>query len=106
MTKFSVKEWIDNVGAKWEPRDVAFVNDTALRIAMVNGAYEWHTHQEEDELFLVVKGRIFIDTKEGTVELNEMEGFVVKKGIRHRSRTEEPAWVLLVEPTRTKTLGH
>ena len=106
MTKFIVKEWVDRVREKWEPLDITFVNDTALRIAKVEGAYDWHTHQDEDELFLVVKGRIFIDTEEGTVELNEMEGFVVRKGLRHRSRTEAPAWVLLVEPTRTKTLGY
>lgn len=105
MTKFIVKEWVDKAGEKWEPLDITFVNDTALRIAKLEGAYEWHTHQDEDEMFLVVKGQVFIETKDGTVELNEMEGFVVRKGLRHRSRTEKPAWVLLVEPTRTKTLG-
>lgn len=106
MTKFIVKEWIDRAGEKWEPLDITFVNDTALRIAKLEGAYDWHTHQDEDEMFLVIKGQVFIDTKEGTIELNEMEGFVVRKGLRHRSRAEKPAWVLLVEPTRTKTLGY
>ncbi len=105
MNKININQLIDQVQNKWEPRDVCFVNDTALRIAKVEGAYEWHTHQEEDELFLVVKGHVFIDTEEGTVELHENECFVVSKGLRHRSRTDGPAWVLLVEPTRTKTLG-
>jgi mannose-6-phosphate isomerase-like protein (cupin superfamily) len=105
MNKININQLIDQVQNKWEPRDVCFVNDTALRIAKVEGAYEWHTHQEEDEMFLVIKGNVFIDTKEGTVELHENECFVVRKGLRHRSRTDGPAWVLLVEPTRTKTLG-
>jgi len=105
MSKIVIDQLIGFTQEKWEPRDVAFVNDTALRICKVDGAYEWHTHQNEDELFLVVKGCVFIDTEEGTVELNQNEGYLVKKGVRHRSRTLEPAWVLLVEPTRTKTLG-
>ncbi len=109
MKKFVIRELLDQMKDKWEPQDVAFTNDTALRMCKLEGAYHWHTHQAEDELFLVLKGKIFIDTDshEGTVELGEMEGFVVKRGTRHRSRTEngQPAWVLLVEPTKTKTLG-
>jgi mannose-6-phosphate isomerase-like protein (cupin superfamily) len=105
MKKIVINRLIDEAKEKWIPQDVCFVNETALRICKVEGAYDWHTHQEEDEFFLVVKGHVFIDTEEGSVELNENEGFVVRKGLRHRSRTEGPAWVLLVEPTRTKTLG-
>jgi len=107
MKKVIFQELIGKVNEKWEPEDVAFVNDAALRIAKVEGAYDWHTHPTEDEFFLVLKGKVFIDTNtdDGTVELNEMEGYRVKRGVRHRSRTEAPAWVLLVEPTRTKTKG-
>ena len=104
MNKIIISRLVDFIQEKWTPKELAFVNDTALRMAKLEGEYKWHTHQEEDEFFLVVKGHIFIDTEEGTVELNEMEGFVVRKGLRHRSRCEEPAWVLLVEPIKTKTL--
>jgi len=107
MKKVIFNNLIETVKEKWEPEDIAFINDTALRIAKVDGTYQWHTHPGEDEFFLVLKGNIFIDTNsaEGTVELKEMEGYLVKRGIRHRSRTENPAWVLLVEPTRTETKG-
>ncbi len=105
MQKIDVHKAIAEAQDKWEPRDLCFVNDTAMRIAKLDGPYEWHTHQGEDEFFLVVQGHIFIDTEEGSVELSEMEGFVVKKGMRHRSRSDAPAWVLLVEPTKTKTKG-
>jgi len=99
MKKVIFNNLIETVKEKWEPEDVAFINDTALRIAKVDGAYQWHTHPGEDEFFLVLKGNIFIDTNtEGTVELKEMEGYLVKRGVRHRSR-------LLVEPTKTKTKG-
>ncbi len=106
MSKVIFQEIIEKVKEKWEPEDVAFINDTALRLAKLEGAYNWHTHPHEDEFFLVLKGKVFIDTKtEGTIELNEMEGYLVKRGTRHRSRTEKPAWIVLIEPTRTKTKG-
>ena len=106
MKKVIFNNLIETVKEKWEPEDVAFINDTALRIAKIDGAYQWHTHPAEDEFFLVLKGNIFIDTNtEGTIELKEMEGYLVKRGVRHRSRTDSPAWVLLVEPTKTETKG-
>lgn len=105
MTKIKFQELIKKVEEIWEPLDVAFINDSALRIAKIEGAYNWHSHQKEDEFFYVLEGKIFIDLEGKSVELNEMEGFLVKKGTRHRSRAEEPAWVLLIEPTITKTKG-
>lgn len=105
MKKVIFQNLIETVKEKWEPEDVAFINETALRLAKVDGAYDWHIHPREDEFFMVLKGKVFIDTAEGAVELNEMEGYLVKRGLKHRSRTEQPAWVLLVEPTQTKTKG-
>ncbi len=109
MKKVIFQELVKTVQEIWEPYDVGFINETALRVAKVEGAYNWHTHPGEDEFFLVLEGKVFIDTnsEDGTVELNEMEGYLVKRGTRHRSRTEtgKPAWLLLVEPTRTKTKG-
>jgi len=100
-----MQELIDQVQEPWQPKDVVYINDSAMRIAMIEGAYNWHTHQNEDEFFLVLKGKIFIDTEEGSVELNENEGYLVRRGTRHRSRSEKPAWILLIEPVRTKTKG-
>jgi len=105
MNKIIFSQLVDFIQEKWEPKELAFVNDTALRMVKLEGEYKWHTHQDEDEFFLVVKGHVFIDTEEGTVQLNEMEGTVVRKGLRHRSRSDAPAWVLLVEPIKTKTMG-
>lgn len=107
MQKFKFLEIINTVKEKWEPEDIAFINDTALRVAKVEGAYHWHIHPNEDEFFFVLSGRVIVDTEsdDGSVELNPMEGYLVKRGIRHRSRTEEPAWILFVEPTRTRTKG-
>jgi len=105
MQKINFNNIIERIKDPWEPKDIAFISDTALRVAMIHGAYDWHTHKLEDELFFVLKGKIYIDTEQGTIELNELEGFLVKKGTRHRSRSEAPAWVLLIEPKKTKTKG-
>ena len=109
MNKIIINEFIQRCNEVWAVHDLTFVNNTALRMAKLLGAYGWHTHQNEDEFFLVVKGKVLIDTNsdDGTVELKENEGYVVKKGVRHRSRTmdNEPAWVLLVEPRETRTKG-
>lgn len=105
MKKVRLKELIRDIKEPWQAMDAVYVNDTALRIAKIQGEYNWHTHQKEDEFFLVLKGKIYIDTDKGSVELNENEGYLVEKGKRHRSRAEKPAWILLIEPTRTKTTG-
>jgi mannose-6-phosphate isomerase-like protein (cupin superfamily) len=105
MKKVSIKELIKQVREPWQPKDVAYINDAALRVAKIKGAYDWHTHRFEDEFFFVVKGKIFIDTEDGTVELRENEGCLIKRGKRHRSRAEKPAWILLIEPIKTKTKG-
>jgi mannose-6-phosphate isomerase-like protein (cupin superfamily) len=105
MKKIKLKDIIKDVKEPWQIKDIAYINDTALRIAKIHGVYNWHTHRDEDEFFIVLKGKITIDTEEGAVELRENEGYLVKKGKRHRSRAKKPAWILLVEPTKTKTLG-
>lgn len=105
MSKIELLKVIDEVKEAWQIKDIVQVHDTTLRIAKIDGAYQWHSHQKEDELFIVLKGRIVIDLEEGPVELKEMESFLVKRGTRHRSRSEEPSWVLLIEPSRTKTRG-
>ena len=74
MAKISLKDFIDKAREPWQPIDVAYVNETALRIAKIEGAYNWHTHRDEDELFLVLKGKIYVDTEEGSVELKEKDG--------------------------------
>ena len=75
MKKIIFQELVEKVKEVWEPQDVAFINETALRIAKVEGSYKWHTHQKEDEFFLVIKGKVFIDFDGKSVELKENEGF-------------------------------
>jgi mannose-6-phosphate isomerase-like protein (cupin superfamily) len=105
MTKIKFKEIVKELNEPWQPRDIAYINDTALRVAKIDGEYHWHTHREEDEFFYVLKGSIHVDIGSESYELKKGEGLVVKKGVRHRSRARKPAWVLLIEPVKTKTKG-
>lgn len=105
MTKVDLKELVKEMKDPWQPKDIAYINDTALRVAKIDGEYHWHTHRNEDEFFLVLKGKIFIDLDDASIELKEHQGVLVKCGKRHRSRAAKPAWVLLVELIKTKTKG-
>ena len=105
MAIIDLKKIINETRDPWQPRDILHVDQTALRVAKIDGAYDWHIHTNEDEFFLVLKGAIYIDTAEGSVELKEHQGYLVKKGTRHRSRAKKPAWVLLIEPVVTRTRG-
>jgi mannose-6-phosphate isomerase-like protein (cupin superfamily) len=105
VAKINLKKLIRETKEPWQPRDILHVHDTALRVAKIDGAYQWHVHLKEDEFFLVLKGKIFVDTEKDSIEIKENEGYLVKKGMRHRSRAKRPAWVLLIEPVLTKTKG-
>ncbi|MDH4210859.1 MAG: cupin domain-containing protein [candidate division WOR-3 bacterium] len=105
MAKINLKKIIKEIKEPWQPRDILHVHDTALRVAKIDGAYDWHVHLKEDEFFLVLKGKIYVDTEKGSTEVKENEGYLVKKGVRHRSRAKKPAWVLLIEPVLTRTKG-
>jgi mannose-6-phosphate isomerase-like protein (cupin superfamily) len=89
----------------WSPRVVAEVDDAYIKVAKVKGSLAWHSHEDEDELFLVLKGRLRIEMEAGTVELKEGELFVVPKGVRHNPVAEEECQVLLVERKSTLHTG-
>jgi mannose-6-phosphate isomerase-like protein (cupin superfamily) len=81
----------------WSPFDVAHINDWVLRAAAFKGEYHWHSHSF-DELFLVYKGSIVIDTEKGPINLKEGEGAVIPKGVQHKPKAEERAMILMLEP--------
>ena len=90
----------------WSPRVVAEVDDSFVKVAKVHGEFIWHAHDGEDELFLVLKGRLTIEIENSEpVELNEGELFVVPKGVRHRPVAEEECHVLLIERKTTLHTG-
>ncbi len=89
----------------WKPRLVARLNDYKVLLVKVKGEFVWHRHAETDDFFLVLRGRLTIQLRDRDVELEEGELFVVPRGIEHRPRADEEAWVLLIEPETTRNTG-
>ena len=89
----------------WSPRVVAEVDDAYIKVAKVHGSLAWHSHANEDELFLVLKGRLRIEMEGESVELDEGTMFVVPKGVRHNPVAEQECLVMLIERKTTQHTG-
>ena len=90
----------------WSPRVVARVNDQYLKVARVHGEFVWHAHADEDELFLVLRGRLRLDFEDRpSVTLAPGECHVVPRGVRHRPVADDEVWLALVEPVATRHTG-
>jgi mannose-6-phosphate isomerase-like protein (cupin superfamily) len=90
----------------WSPRVVGEVDDTYIKVAKLKGAFTWHSHENEDELFYVLKGRMRIEMEHTTVELNEGQMYIVPKGVRHNPSAAEECHVLLIERKSTLHTGN
>ena len=89
----------------WSPRVVAEVDDSYVKVAKVKGTLTWHSHEGEDELFLVLKGTLRIEMEDRAVTLNAGELFVVPKGVRHNPVADEECHILLFERKSTAHTG-
>ena len=96
----------ERLGAHWSPRVVAMANGHHVKLAKVKGAFVWHCHAEEDEFFLVRKGRLIIRFSDRPeVALAEGDFHALPRGIEHMAAAPEQCWVVLVEPATTKHAG-
>jgi mannose-6-phosphate isomerase-like protein (cupin superfamily) len=82
----------------WSPRIIASLNDQEVKIAKFQGAFDWHAHENEDELFLVVHGEFTMEFRDRSVALREGEMIIVPRGVEHRPVAERECHVLLFEP--------
>ncbi len=89
----------------WSPRVVAELDDSYVKVARVHGTLAWHSHDAEDELFYVLKGRLRIEMEAATVELGEGELFVVPRGVRHNPVATEECLLMLIERKSTLHTG-
>lgn len=92
-----VQRLIDESGETWYNQTLCQVNDCVVRLGIIHGDFHWHKHDEEDEFFLVVEGRLLIDIEDRTVELLPRQGFTVPRGVEHRTRAPERTVILMVE---------
>lgn len=89
----------------WSPRIIGSMNDYDFKVVKIKGDFVWHKHNDTDETFLVIKGKMRIDFRDGVAELTEGELFVVPKGVEHKPFAEEECAVLLIEPAGTLNTG-
>ena len=82
---------------KWYNQTLCKVNDSVVRLGVVQGEYHWHKHDEDDEFFYVLEGQLLIDLEDRTVALSPCQGFVVPKGVVHRTRAQHRTVMLMVE---------
>ncbi len=90
----------------WSPKIVGELNDSYVKLVKLKGEFVWHHHDTEDELFLVIKGRLLIKLRDQDIYLEEGEFVIIPRGIEHLPIAEEEAQVLLLEPKTTLNTGN
>ena len=91
---------------QWQPKVVAEMNDYQFKIVRLAGDFIWHDHQDTDETFIVLEGKLRIDFRDGAVEIGPGEMFVVPKGVQHKPYAEREVKMLLIEPRGVANTGH
>ena len=92
-----VQKLADTCTDKWYNQTLCKVNDSVVRMAVMQGEYHWHEHEDIDEFFFVLDGRLLIDLENRAIDLPPRKGFVVPKGVRHRTRAPQRTVILMVE---------
>jgi mannose-6-phosphate isomerase-like protein (cupin superfamily) len=103
--RISIADKLALIGEHWRPGIVGTYNENKIVVVKVQGEFEWHSHAETDDFFLVVSGHLSIDLRDRTVELDPGELFVVPRGVEHRPRADVETAVLLIEPLGTRNTG-
>ena len=83
---------------QWQPKVIATMNDYEFKIAKIEGEFIWHSHKETDETFIVIKGEIEIEFRDGIVKVKEGEIFVVPAGVEHKPMSKKESQIMLIEP--------
>lgn len=96
----------DSVTEFWSPKVIGQVNDQLLKVTKLKGELVWHAHDDQDELFYIVRGELRIEFETGWVDLKQGDLLTVPKGVRHNPIAQEECWVLLIEPASTKHTGN
>lgn len=105
METVNLAEKLATFDERWSPRIVGEVNDAHVKLAKLEGEFVWHHHEEADELFLVLRGTLRIELRDGEIELGEGEMVVIPRGVEHRPVADEEVHVMLFEPKGTSNTG-
>jgi mannose-6-phosphate isomerase-like protein (cupin superfamily) len=106
MNKVNLLEKFGLFNEHWNPKVVGELNGQQVKLVKLQGEFVWHHHDQEDELFLVVKGSFEMEFRDKTILLREREFLIVPRGVEHRPVAKEEVWVLLFEPASTLNTGN
>ena len=105
MTTVNFLEELEHVDDYWSPRVVGQVNDQYIKVAKLKGTLAWHKHDDEDELFYLIKGKLVIEYEDDRVVLTQGDFHVVPRDTMHNPVAEEECWIALIETVTTKHTG-
>lgn len=106
MEKVNLAQKLTTFDERWSPKIVGDLNGQHVKLAKLAGEFIWHHHEHEDELFLVLAGRLVIELRDRQIELEPGEFLIVPRGVEHRPRADGEAHVLLFEPKSTLNTGN
>ena len=106
MNKINLQEKLSLFHDHWNPRIVAELNGQHIKLVKFQGEFVWHKHDNEDEMFLVLKGQFKMEFRDKTVEIKENEFLIVPRGVEHRPIAETEVSVMLFEPNTTLNTGN
>lgn len=106
IEKVSLSEKLGSFKEHWSPKIVGELNDSYVKLVKLKGEFVWHHHEAEDELFLVVKGRLMIKLRDRDINLEEGEFVIIPRGVEHMPIADEEAHVVLLEPKSTLNTGN
>ena len=105
MEKVNLAEKFSRFTEQWSPKVVGELNGQHVKLAKFDGAYDWHSHEREDEMFLVLEGQVDIELRDRRVSLEVGEFFIVPRGVEHRPVATAGASVMMFEPATTRNTG-
>ena len=104
-TKINLKSKFDKFHEQWSPKIIAEMNDYHFKLVKIKNEFIWHEHDDTDEVFIVIEGKIGIEFENETIEINEGEMIVVPKGKKHRPFAKKEAKIMLIEPRGVVNTG-
>ncbi|HEX4851552.1 MAG TPA: cupin domain-containing protein [Puia sp.] len=105
LQKIDINQMVESCTDKWFNQTLTKVNDSVVRIGIVEGEYHWHKHDNDDEFFFVLSGVLFVDLEDRTIELRPNQGVTVTKGVVHRTRAPKKTVMLMVETNSIQPTG-
>jgi len=105
LQKIDIPQMVNECKDKWFNQSLTQVNESVVRLGIVEGEYHWHKHDNDDEFFFVLEGQLLIDLENQTIELNPNEGVTISKGVMHRPRAPKKTVMLMVETSAIQPTG-